>query len=617
MIALLLLALAQAADPAQAVADREWRRMSPAELVEVGEGTRLAVALGRLRDPDALAPLLALRGEPETDRAVAEALAFVPGAAPAIRSWLDEIAPATPADLHGAHRSLRPVLLASLGHHAEAADVERLAAALAEPWPAAGAAAIALGRLGRAEVEGVGRSVPALVATLGRPDPRTVQAAAFGLFRVGMATASPGEVALALRLAHAGPTGPARAWALRAAWPRLTVEERRLLLDAAVRDPEPVVTVAALDSAGEGDVPAAVLAPLLEAEHPWVRRAAVGALGRVGGPEAVEVLASQGMEGTPWRSADVVSALAAAGSPMSPTLGSSDVWAAPIRAAAAATVTDPARLAELARSDREPAVRTAAAGALLALDLVPIELVEGLLAAEDPAVREAAVALLEPHPDEVAVPLLAARAAEESSAMVLAGLYDQLLDREAEVAVPFDHPLSGYAGQKARALAEALGVPPPVVTGPQVDLSAVAHVRSARVVTSRGAFVLTLDPETAPVAVDTFARLAEDGFFDGIVFHRVVPAFVIQTGDPRGDGWGGPGFTIPDEVSAIPYTAGAVGMARADRDTGGSQWFVTLTPQPHLVGDYTLFGHVSHGMEVVRRIERGDTIRSVTVERVP
>ena len=91
---------------------------------------------------------------------------------------------------------------------------------------------------------------------------------------------------------------------------------------------------------------------------------------------------------------------------------------------------------------------------------------------------------------------------------------------------------------------------------------------------------------------------------------------VAQTGCPRGDGWGGPGYAIPDEVSSLPFDEGAVGMARAAPDTGGSQWFVTTSDQPHLVGEYTRFGEVVEGMYVVRRLEVGSTLLGVEIERV-
>ena len=121
---------------------------------------------------------------------------------------------------------------------------------------------------------------------------------------------------------------------------------------------------------------------------------------------------------------------------------------------------------------------------------------------------------------------------------------------------------------------------------------------------------------SAPLAVASFAQLAEAHWFDGVVFHRVVPGFVAQTGDPRGDGWGGPGYELPDEDSELPFDLGAVGMARSERDTGGSQWFVTTSPQPHLQGEYTRFGQVVQGLSVVTHLPQGAVIRAVTLERL-
>ncbi|HYY42068.1 MAG TPA: peptidylprolyl isomerase, partial [Pyrinomonadaceae bacterium] len=135
----------------------------------------------------------------------------------------------------------------------------------------------------------------------------------------------------------------------------------------------------------------------------------------------------------------------------------------------------------------------------------------------------------------------------------------------------------------------------------------------AVVATDKGPFTIELLPEVAPLTVDNFVELARRGFFNNIPFHRVVPNFVIQGGDPRGDGNGGPGYQIRCEINMVPYGRGAVGMALSGKDTGGSQWFVTHSPQPHLDGGYTVFGHVVSGMDVVDRIARGDRILSVTV----
>jgi len=138
--------------------------------------------------------------------------------------------------------------------------------------------------------------------------------------------------------------------------------------------------------------------------------------------------------------------------------------------------------------------------------------------------------------------------------------------------------------------------------------------RRARVGTDRGEFVVDLDGATAPVAVANFAALAKKGALSSTGFHRVVADFVIQGGDPRGDGSGGPGYTIPCENSDLPYATGTLGMALAGKDTGGSQFFVTHGPQPHLDGRYTVFGRVVTGQEVVDAIVEGDRIRAVSVE---
>ncbi|MEO6655040.1 MAG: peptidylprolyl isomerase [Pyrinomonadaceae bacterium] len=132
--------------------------------------------------------------------------------------------------------------------------------------------------------------------------------------------------------------------------------------------------------------------------------------------------------------------------------------------------------------------------------------------------------------------------------------------------------------------------------------------------TEKGTFTIGFNPEEAPLTVDNFVKLARSGYFNGLEVHRVVPNFVMQDGDPRGDGNGGPGWSIRCEVNMLPYDRGAVGMALSGKDTGGSQWFVTHSPQPHLDGGYTVFGHVNAtGMKVVDNIVRGDKIISVKI----
>lgn len=146
-------------------------------------------------------------------------------------------------------------------------------------------------------------------------------------------------------------------------------------------------------------------------------------------------------------------------------------------------------------------------------------------------------------------------------------------------------------------------------------LARIGKSTRAVVTTSKGSFTIDLLPEDAPLTVDNFVQLAQRDYFRNITIHRVVPNFVIQDGDPRGDGNGGPGYTIRCEINQVPYDRAAVGMALSGKDTGGSQWFVTHSPQPHLDGGYTVFGRVVMGMDVVDRIVRGDVIQSVVIKR--
>ncbi|HEY0765999.1 MAG TPA: peptidylprolyl isomerase [Pyrinomonadaceae bacterium] len=139
----------------------------------------------------------------------------------------------------------------------------------------------------------------------------------------------------------------------------------------------------------------------------------------------------------------------------------------------------------------------------------------------------------------------------------------------------------------------------------------------AVVTTSKGSFTIDLLPDAAPLTVDNFVQLAQRDYFRNVTIHRVVPNFVIQDGDPRGDGNGGPGYQIRCEINQVLYDRAAVGMALSGKDTGGSQWFVTHSPQPHLDGGYTVFGRVIIGMDVVDQIVRGDVIQSIKIQQGP
>ena len=129
----------------------------------------------------------------------------------------------------------------------------------------------------------------------------------------------------------------------------------------------------------------------------------------------------------------------------------------------------------------------------------------------------------------------------------------------------------------------------------------------------QGTIEIELNVVDAPLTSLTFIELARAGFFNGLRVHRLVPNFVIQAGDPRGDGEGGPGYTIRDELSTLPYLRGTVGMALDGRDTAGSQFFITVSPQPHLDGKYTVFGKVVNGFDLLDRVQLWDVIQRVRI----
>ncbi|WP_292463732.1 peptidylprolyl isomerase [Methanolobus sp.] len=140
-------------------------------------------------------------------------------------------------------------------------------------------------------------------------------------------------------------------------------------------------------------------------------------------------------------------------------------------------------------------------------------------------------------------------------------------------------------------------------------------MKKAIIETEKGNIVLELFEKDAPKTVENFEKLIKKGFYDGLSFHRVLPNFVIQGGCPKGDGTGGPGYSIKCETKGNPrkHGKGALSMAHAGKDTGGSQFFITHSPQPHLDGIHTVFGQVIESMDVVNKIKPKDVMKKVTV----
>jgi peptidylprolyl isomerase len=184
-------------------------------------------------------------------------------------------------------------------------------------------------------------------------------------------------------------------------------------------------------------------------------------------------------------------------------------------------------------------------------------------------------------------------------------------------ALPTD-PVAALPTEPAQAAQPAAPAPakqtyeamPPLTIDPARDYTATITMANG------GQIVLRLRPDLAPQTVNSFVFLAREGFYDGLTFHRVEPGFVIQGGDPDGNGTGGPGYSIPAEFTdqVLYDKPGILAMARAsDPDSGGSQFFITLGPAPNLNNQYTIFGEVVSGQEVVDAVQIGDVMQSVTI----
>jgi cyclophilin family peptidyl-prolyl cis-trans isomerase/HEAT repeat protein len=624
LLSLALVARAASPDVA-AIQSLEWARapvaaITPATRAQSSEVRRAAaVALGRSRDPAAIPTLEALSGDddPSVRIAAAEALAAIDGAAPALRAWLGRLPPSPASSLPrgGDGVAERAAVVRALGRVGDGTDVPALILALSDAAPVSTAAAHALSDLGRAGEPAAASAVPALVARLSAWSAGPAEAAAHALRRIGLA-AHPELAASVADAAARGRSPTLRAWALAACWPALSVEQRSALAARALADAD-LVRVALLDQVGPGDVDASAVIPSL-VRSPQVRAAAIGALGRVGGDDALAALRPLLAGGDPFEAADATRAYAAAGGEVPPPPPD----AHPERIAAWLDVAASSDEALARLDDPSPVVRSAAATALARGP--SLRDLADMLASEDAVVRQigaesAGLVPLGAHA------LLTALMVEEHAAVwlgalpVLADDEDTRGDRRRADVLARG---AAHADPRVRAAVAALTGATLVRAGEVGAVVPAPRPREARVVglvvnTTEGVFRIALDGDTAPLAVETLASLAAADFYDGLVFHRVVPGFVAQGGCPRGDGWGGPAWELPDEIGFAPYGVGSVGIARSGPDSGGSQWFVTLADTPHLEGRYTRVGAVTSGLEVVQRLARGDRVIDVVVEELP
>ncbi len=357
------------------------------------------------------------------------------------------------------------------------------------------------------------------------------------------------------------------------------------------------------------------LVPLVGAREPWIRGPALRALARADPDEFALVLSGLDPDSDWTVRADLAAALGDVGGELGASLllamlKDPDVRVLPavLAGLSAARGADANETLRRHLDHPDPAVRVAAIEGLVAPVTPGLADAFGAayrsaLSEADPEVRLALVAAFAKQKDPASRTSLEQAAASDPSRVVRARAG---LALRAGASLPLPDP---GAEDEHRPPADYRAAMRPYDTTPDLDLyspRAVIHTR-------RGRIEILLDVVETPLTTQSFMDLARRGFYDGLTFHRVEPNFVVQSGCPRGDGNGGPGYALRCEIGQRPYGRGAVGMAHSGKDTGGSQFFITHSAQPHLDGNYTLFGRVTAGMDVVDQIRPGDLIDHVEV----
>ncbi len=476
-------------------------------------------------------------------------------------------------------------------------------------------------------------AAPLLRPLLSDPDPQVRDWAARGLGEVGDASDLP-RLRPLLDPPGAGESGPL-IQALRSA--QRLIEGRKGTaggigavppadweprLAELCTDPRPGVRVTALEAAGVWKVSdrlGTVLADRAVHGSPRERGTALVALAKARYPQADALVEAAAKAAEPDVRAHAAEAavLLGEGEEILPRLAHDasplvreSVLTARLAAADATDATDAkdpldataAVIAKQGLSDPDEGVRATALDWLVTHPKLPVEILRPALA---DAMRDESI-----ESGLSAVKALTARAQAEAKER---GTIIELLEKGAT-------DLKYVLRRECIASLVRLGRPVPPLAMVEPDKPPTAYrdilertrrTRRVEIQTSQGVLRLRLACPEAPLTCLNFLALTEQHFFDGRTFHRVVPDFVVQGGDPRGDGFGGPGYTIRDEINRLRYTRGAVGMALAGPDTGGSQFFITLSPQPYLDGGYTVFGEVESGLDVLDKLEAGDKIEKV------
>jgi cyclophilin family peptidyl-prolyl cis-trans isomerase/HEAT repeat protein len=394
------------------------------------------------------------------------------------------------------------------------------------------------------------------------------------------------------------------------------------LLAPGLRDPVPNVSVAAAQALGASGDTAGIqpLIALVEGKGVFaLRRAALIGLARIS-PAEFRTRATTWSGSPDWRDRLVAAEAWGAVIPFDAVKVGAALGDRDSRVAAAALQ---------AWSDgvegADPALLGAARRLLTATDAVVRSLAADVVAraadaADLPALRQAWSASARDSFPDAAWSVLGAVQAIASSGE--AGHRAAMTAFVEPTARPKEYLLRRWAADHWPELAQHWGPPEPVESARSIQdyREAALHFLTATggdamphvfIETAKGRVELELLGPEAPLTVSNFLRLVDRHYFDNQRWHRVVPDFVVQAGDPRGDGWGGPGWSIRDEVNPVRYGAFTVGMALSGPETGGSQWFITLGPAPHLDGTYTVFGHVYAGQGILLRLSQGDLITSI------
>ncbi len=588
---------------------------------------QLAVTVGRIGDPRGLPALeeLTVDDAVEVRRAAAFALGQLgePGAARSLRRAVKDEDRRTGKLAIEALAKLGAELAVVLEAGERLAPDELEARLLPALWRFSGIEVVRRGERG-----------------LARPEPELRARAAYGLARNPQREALP----ILRRLLTDG-DALIRSWAARALGRVGEGSDLGRLLPL-LGDAEPGPRIRALNAAtrllaGGLAAPAAdwrgPLLGLLDAPHSGVRLAAIEAAGLWLLDDALgDRLVSMASDGEPALRRAALMALARGDEPRAAreTFAAAAAGEAGDRAAAASAAGILGEWALVRRlfGDGDPAVRQAALAALLVEEAGRAQTVVAGLGDPDPGVRAAALGWLADMPLVPVVDLLGPvageRYADELPELPLNGIHAIVAravaaPAETEAAVfALERYAAGGSHLLRRTAADALvdlgrSRPPvgAVDTGRRVaDYKGIVRrtwqPREIELVTDRGPVRLRLACREAPLNCLNLLQLVELGFYDGLTFHRVVPDFVVQGGDPRGDGWGGAGYVVRDEIGPGGFAAGTLGMALGGPDTGGSQFFITLSPQPHLDGSFTAFGRVVAGWEALERIVAGDRILS-------